>query len=119
VLSDSGRVCGLLVGFVDVSIDAVDHGQASQLRIMVSSRLPAPACGMCGGQRWLKDRSAVELVDLLAFAQPVRLLWNKRGWKGCCGTGSAAEVDDQIAPAGHNMTTRAARWATRQVGQHR
>lgn len=112
-------MCELLVGLDDVNVGAVDRDETGWLRITVSCRQPALVCESCGAQRRLKDRSAVELVDLPAFGQPARLLWCKRRWKGCCGSGSTTEVEDRIAPAGHSMTTRAARWATRQVGQHR
>ena len=84
-------MCELLVGLVDVNIDAVDHDQTSQLRITVSSRQPAPACETCGGQRRLKDRSTVELVDLPAFAQPARQT----------NAGPLADTDHQLAsPSG-------------------
>ena len=62
------------------------------------------------------------LVDLPAFGRPVRLVWHKRRWR-CprqgCGAGSVTELVPQIAPPRALLTSRAARWATRQAGRGR
>ena len=62
------------------------------------------------------------LVDLPAFGRPVRLVWHKRRWR-CprdgCGAGSVTELAPQIAPPRALLTSRAARWATRQAGRGR
>lgn len=120
MIVDPIRMCELLVGLDEVNIDGVDRDSSSgRLTVLVSSRLLPPDCVWCGEPRRLKDRSDVAFVDLPSFGQPARLVWCKRRWKGCCGTGSTTEVDERIAGPGQVMTTRAARWATRQVGRHR
>ena len=117
---DPIRMCELLVGLDDVDVVGVEGGSGSGLLLVrVLSRQMPPGCGVCGCRRRLKDRSDVVLVDLPSFGQPTRLVWRKRRWKGCCGSGSTTEVDDEIARARQAMTTRAGRWATTQVGRHR
>ena len=60
------------------------------------------------------------LVDLPAFGRPVRLRWQKRRWT-CpnpgCEIGSFIEQDPTIGPERGLLTSRAARWATTQVGR--
>ena len=59
-------------------------------------------------------------MDLPAFGRPVRLHWRKRRW-ACpdpvCGVRSFIEQDPAIAPERGLLTSRAARWATTQVGR--
>jgi hypothetical protein len=64
VETDPTRMCELLVGLPDVRILGV-HGRAGDvLRIYIESRGERPGCSHCGVLAQLKDRSAVELVDL-------------------------------------------------------
>ncbi len=69
----------------------------------------------------VKGRSRVELVNLPLFGRPTRLVWHKRRWE-CpdddCTVGSWTEEDDRIASPRQVLTSRAARWATIQVGRH-
>ncbi len=118
MLVDATAMCEALVGLEEVNIDGVDD-RGDGLVVWVSSTNPPPRCVSCGVEHRLKDRSAVSLTDLACFGRPACLVWVKRRWKRCCGVGSFTEVDDRIASAGHKLTTRAGRWATRQVGQHR
>ncbi len=119
MVTDSRRMCELLVGLNGVNINAVERAGSGRLWVSVSSRSAPPACTECGMLRRLKDRAVVELIDLPAFGQPAVLVWSKRRWKPCCNGGSTTEVDHHIASPNLKLTTRAARWATRQVGQHR
>lgn len=68
----------------------------------------------------MKDRPAVELVDLSCFGRPARLVWHKRRW-ACgaapCRVGSFTEQAPEIAPARGAMTDRAGRWVSEQVGR--
>ena len=119
MVDDPIAMCELLVGLEGVNVDGVSDRGGDGLVVHVSSRAAPPVCEGCGRVRRLKDRSAVEFVDLPCFGRPARLVWDKRRWKGCCGSGSETEVDEQVAAPGHRLTTRAGRWACRQVGQHR
>ena len=75
----------------------------------------AVCCGPTVSGRWV-------LVDLPAFGRPVRLVWHKRRWR-CprdgCGAGTVTEAAREIAPPRALLTSRAARWATRQAGRGR
>ena len=113
-------MCELLVGLDNVTVTSVVRNFfTGRLRIEIESSTPPPACQGCGERRRLKDHNTVELVDLPAFGQPSILAWRKRRWKGCCGSQSMTEVDEQVAAAGQVMTARAGRWATVQVGRYR
>ena len=116
------RMCELLVGLGDVEIAAVDGERAGPLRVHVRCLTSRPCCGRCGGPLWSKGNRATELVDLPVFGRPVRLVWHKRRWV-CpateCASGSVTEQQREIAPQRAVLTTRAGRWATRQVGRGR
>ena len=79
-------------------------------------------CGRCGSIAQVKDRVTVVLVDLPVYGRPTRLAWRKRRMVlPRCVTApqvSWTEEDDRIASSRQLLTTRAARWATVQVGRH-
>ena len=117
---DPTRACELLVGLPDVNVlDVIDDGE--RLCVVIEQRTARPACTACATVAWVKDRPVVELVDLTAFGRPVVLVWRKHRWH-CpnreCATGSWVGEDERIAPPRMLMTSRAGRWATRQVGKH-
>ncbi len=62
------------------------------------------------------------MADQPCFGRAVILEWSKRR-RRCpdagCGVGSFAEQDPRIAPVRARLTSRAARWATQQVGRGR
>ena len=78
--------------------------------------------GAVGGPLWSDGERAVVLVDHPAFGRPARLVWHKRRWR-CprrgCGAGTVTEAARAIAPPRALLTSRAARWATRQAGRGR
>jgi transposase len=111
-------MCALLVGLPDVVVAGVGEWP-SWLRIVITTMaalLDSPAC--CGVAAHRHGVREVELVDLPVFGRPARLVWRKQRWR--CRTCRRAwtEQDPQIASARCAMTTRAARWATVQVGRH-
>jgi transposase len=119
---DPTRVCELLVGLPEVTVLGVvpadDH---RPLEVHIETRSARPTCDGCGGSVRIKDRPMVELVDLPAFGQPVRLRWRKHRWccpDEACPVGSWTGEDARIATSRLAMTDRAGRWVTRQVGQH-
>ena len=119
---DPTRMCELLVGLGDVEVLSVDDEGGGPLRVHVRCRAATPACGGCGQRLWSDGERAVVLVDLPAFGGPVRLVWHKRRWR-CprdgCEAGSVTEQAAEIAPPRALLTSRAARWATRQAGRGR
>ena len=76
-----------------------------------------PRCGVLS-KGWRRAR----LVDQPCFGRAVILEWSKRR-RRCpdagCGVGPFAEQDPRIAPVRARLTSRAARWATQQVGRGR
>ena len=113
------RVCELLVGLGDVEVLGVEGEARAPLRVHIRRRAPRPGCESCGGRLRSDGERQVELVDLPTFGRPARLVWHKRRWR-CgdrdCAAGTVTEQDREIAPPREKLTTRAARWATRQAG---
>lgn len=117
---DPTRMCELLVGLPDIDVIGVDGPEPGRLVVVVAVRESRPSCGRCGTAAWVKDRREVDLVDLPAFDQRVTLRVIRTRWccpRFSCGVGSWTIEHSEIAPAGHKVTTRAARWATEQVGR--
>lgn len=119
--ADPTRMCELLVGLPAVNVLGVEDVLDAAVVVHIESRLDRPVgCVACGARAWIKDRPAVELVDLPCFGRPARLVWHKHRWR-CpmrCGAGTWTGEDSAIAPARAAMTDRAGRWATAQVGGH-
>lgn len=111
-------MCALLVGLPAVAVLGVGEWPG-WLRIVITTTaalLGAPSC--CGVLAHRHGVREVELVDLPVFGRPARLVWRKQRWR--CPTCRRAwtEQNPQIASARCQLTTRAARWATVQVGRH-
>jgi transposase len=90
------------------------------LEITIETVTDTPRCPNCATPAELKDRDEVRLVDLPSFGRATRLMWRKRRWlcpSAWCRVGSWTERDDTIAAPRQVLTTRAGRWATRQVGR--
>ena len=110
---DPTRMCELLVGLPDIDVLGVDEFEPGRLVVVVSVRENRPLCGRCETPAWVKDYREVDLVDLPAFDQTVTLRVIRTRWR-CprlrCGVGSWTLEHPEVAPAGHRLTTRAARW---------
>jgi transposase len=118
---DPTRMCELLVGLPAVNVLGIDDERVEAVVVHIESRSSGPeGCSACGTPAWVKDRSAVELVDLPCFGRPARLAWHKHRWR-CpdedCDAGSWTGEDPRIAPARAAMTDRAGRWVCEQVGR--
>jgi hypothetical protein len=114
-------MCELLVGLPDVSVLGVLDSPGGPLRVVIETREPRPVCPGCGGVASVKDRPAVELVDLASFGRRARLVWRKHRWScpsGVCPVGSWTAEHPAIAAPRLGMTDRAGRWVTEQVGRH-
>jgi transposase len=114
-------MCELLVGLPEVNVLGVDDGVEGFLCIYIESSAERPGCARCGVLAQMKDRSAVELVDLPCFGRPTRLIWHKCRWR-CpemsCPVGSWTEENDRIGAPRMAMSDRAGRWVTEQVGRY-
>jgi len=114
--TDATRMCALLVGLPDVVVVGVGDWP-SWLRIVVTIDGQRPRCE-CGGAVHRHGVREVVLVDLPVFGRPTRLVWRKQRWR-CTGCGHCwCDDDPEIATTRCALTTRAARWATLQVGRH-
>jgi transposase len=113
--TDPTRMCALLVGLPDVTVVGVGEWP-KWLRIEVTTNLERPSC--CERTAWHHGCRQVLLVDLPVFGRPARLVWRKQRWR--CPTCGRTWTDQhpEIASARCALTTRAARWATLQVGRH-
>ena len=109
-------MCALLVGLPTVRVVGVGEWP-SWLRITVTVDSQRPVCS-CGGTVHRHGVREVVLVDLPCLGRPTRLGWRKQRWR-CAGCGRCwCDEDPEIATARCGLTTRAARWATVQVGRH-
>lgn len=118
--TDPTRMCELLVGLPDAEVLGVGEWP-SWLRIVIRPRRRRPSCAGCGASPHDHGRRPVELVDLPVFGRPTRLVWDKQRWRcpnPSCPVVTWSEQDPEIASARCQLTTRAARWATVQVGRH-
>ena len=119
--TDPTRALEWMIGLPVITFLGGEDGAAGEARIHVETRASRLGCPDCGVVARVKDRSRVELVDLPLFGRPTRLVWHKRRWTcpdGDCPVGSWTEEDDRIAAPRQVLTSRAARWATAQVGRH-
>ena len=108
-------MCALLVGLPDVCVIGV--GEWPQwLRIVITTDVGRASC--CDRLAHRHGVREVALVDLPVFGRPARLVWRKQRWRcPSCGR-SWTQQDPRIASTRCALTTRAARWATVQVGRH-
>src|SRR5215213_1766835 len=108
-------MCALLVGLPDVVVVGVGEWPG-WLRIVITAELMRPSC--CGRPAHRHGVREVVLVDLPVFGRPARLVWRKQRWRCLACRRAWSDQDPQIASRRCAMTTRAARWATVQVGRH-
>lgn len=76
-------------------------------------------CKQCGSVARIKDRRWVSYVDLPVFGTNCRLLWRKHRMvcsNPCCEVKTWTLSDHRIAAKNCLLTTRGAKWATKQVG---
>ena len=118
--TDPTRMCVLVVGLSNVMVRGVGEWPL-WLRVEIETCSPRPACARCGTAAWDHGQREVLLVDLAVFGRPARLAWSKQRWRcpsSSCAVVTWSEHDPTIASERSALTTRAARWATRQVGKH-
>ena len=72
---DPTRVCELLVGLPAVTVLGVIDDHDAPIVVHVETRDARPSCASCAGVVVIKDRPAVELVDLPCFGRATRLVW--------------------------------------------
>ena len=89
---------------------------------MIEQVVDTVSCSRCGKRARVKERPVVSYVDLPVYGAPMRLAWKKHRM-ACvntgCTQGSFVLRDHRIAASRCLLTTRAAKWATVQVGTGR
>ena len=121
VLSHPSEIVQALVGLKDVR---VLHYKRSgrDVELMIEQVVASVRCPACGGVARVKERPVVRYIDLPVFGVPMHLAWKKHRLR-CPNTGCPKRTfslsDHRIAAKHCLLTTRAAKWATQQVGTGR
>jgi transposase len=121
VLHNPSEILRALVGLKDVRILAYER-RGPHVELMIERILNDVLCARCGSPARVKERPIVSYVDLPVYGTPMALAWKKH--RLCCvnpecPTGSWVFEDHRIAAKDCLLTTRAAKWATVQVGAGR
>lgn len=93
--------------------------RGSDVELMVEQVVEDVRCPGCGGRAQVKERPVVRYVDLPVYGSPMRLAWRKHRMRcpePACPRRSWVLRDHRIAAKHCLLTTRAAKWATIQVG---
>jgi transposase len=107
-----------LVGLKDVRVLHYER-RGPDVELMIEQTVDDVRCPTCGGRAQVKERPIVRYVDLPVYGTPMRLAWRKHRMR--CGEPTCARrtwvlEDHRIAAKSCLLTTRAAKWATVQVG---
>lgn len=121
VLSDPSEILEALVGLKDVRVLHYERS-GPDVALVIEQVLGEIRCPSCGRRAQVKERPLVSYVDLPVYGFPMRLTWKKHRMK-CVHEDCAKKTwvlgDHRIAAKDCLLTTRAAKWATRQVGYGR
>jgi transposase len=118
VLVDPTEILEALVGLKDVQV--VHYRRIGpNVELMVEQTPGVVRCPECGGSAEIKERPIVHYVDLPVYGVAMRLAWKKHRMRcidPACPKKSWTLTDHRIAAKNCLLTTRAAKWATVQVG---
>jgi transposase len=118
VVSEPSEIVQALVGLKDVRVLYYER-RGREVDLVIEQVVTDPRCPGCGGGLRVKERPVVRYVDLPVFGTPMHLAWRKHRMRcpdPCCPRRSWVLGDHRIAAKGCLLTTRAAKWATVQVG---
>jgi transposase len=121
VLSDPSEILHALVGLKDVRVLHYER-RGPEVALVIEQVVGDASCPTCRRPAQVKDRPRVTYVDLPVFGTPMRLTWKKHRLRCVhddCLQGSWVLRDHRIAAKNCLLTTRAAKWATQQVGTGR
>ena len=121
VLLEPSQIVQALVGLKNVRVLAYQRC-GPVVELLIEQVEVVQFCPSCGARAQVKDRPVVRYVDLPVFGTPMRLAWRKH--RLCCPDEgcprkSWTSGDHRIAAKSCLLTTRAAKWATVQVGTGR
>jgi len=118
VLVHPTEILAALVGLKDVSVLHYER-RGPDVELMVEQTPGLIRCPACGGRAQVKERPVVHYVDLPVYGTPMSLAWKKHRLRcpnASCAKRSWVLEDHRIAAKNCLLTTRAAKWATVQVG---
>jgi transposase len=121
VLTHPNEILQALVGLKDVRVVHYER-DGHDVNLMVEQVIGTVSCPTCGVRAQVKDRPVVHYVDLPVYGAPMHLAWKKHRMRCVnvlCPKRSWVLGDYRIAAKGCLLTTRAAKWATVQVGTGR
>jgi transposase len=121
VLDDPTEILEALVGLKDVRVVHYRR-RASDVELCVEQVVSDVRCPRCDQPARVKERPLVSYVDLPVYGFAMRLTWKKH--RMCCPNEECVQRswvlrDHRIAAKNCLLTTRAAKWATEQVGTGR
>jgi len=121
VLTDPSEILQALVGLKDVRVLHYER-RGPDVELVIEQVVDDPRCPSCRGPAQVKERPLVSYVDLPVYGAPMRLGWRKH--RMCCVDPGCSKksfvlTDHRIAAKHCLLTTRAAKWATIQVGTGR
>ena len=121
VITDPNEILEALVGLKDVQVLHYRR-DGPNVELMIEQVTGVVFCPLCGGRAEVKERPVVHYVDLPVYGVAMRLAWKKHRMR-CPHEGCLAKswvlTDHRIAAKNCLLSTRAAKWATVQVGTGR
>jgi len=118
VLVHPSEILAALVGLKDVRVLAYER-RGPDVELMIEQVAGVLSCPACGQRAQVKERPVVHYVDLPVYGTPMSLAWKKHRLRcvdPTCLKRSWVLEDHRIAAKSCLLTTRAAKWATVQVG---
>ena len=106
------------MGLKDVRVLAYVR-RGPDVELMIEQVTGVLSCPLCGQRAQVKERPVVHYVDLPVYGTPMSLAWKKHRLRcvdPACPKRSWVLEDHRIAAKSCLLTTRAAKWATVQVG---
>ena len=118
VLVHPNEILQALVGLKDVRVLRYER-RGPHVELMVEQVPGVVRCPTCATRAQVKERPVVHYVDLPVYGTPMSLAWKKHRMR--CGVPTCPKKtwvleDHRIAAKNCLLTTRAAKWATVQVG---
>lgn len=121
VLTDPTEILQALVGLKDVRV--VHYKRSGRdVELMVEQVVGSVRCPSCASPALVHERPVVHYVDLPIYGAPMSLAWRKHRMRCMspeCPRRTWVLEDHRIAAKNCLLTTRAAKWATVQVGTGR
>jgi transposase len=121
VLFEPSEILDALVGLKGVRVLRYERS-GPEVELLVEQVLDEVRCPICNHVAQVKERPVVRYVDLPVYGTAMRLAWKKHRMRcpdARCRTKTWTVPDHRIAAKHCLLTTRAAKWATVQVGTGR